>query len=197
VPLLNGIEHVALLRTRYADVLAAAIAVESERLEVGHIRQKFPFVSVSLAPHPAAEAIGRELVDAGIDCAEATDEATVLWRKMAFLAPVALTTSALGAPLGAVRADPPWGERLDSCREEVIAAARAEGAGIDAAVLRALHHHRAPDDLQSSMQKDLAAGRPVELDAIGGSVVRTAQRHGQLVPVTEELIDLVSARVAG
>ena len=37
----------------------------------------------------------------------------------------------------------------------------------------------------------LAAGRPLELDAIGGAIVRAARRHGQDVPVTEELIDLV------
>src|SRR5918995_7135961 len=54
VPLLNGLDHVALLRARLgADrVVAGAIAVESERVEVGKIRQKTAFADVTLAPDP-------------------------------------------------------------------------------------------------------------------------------------------------
>ena len=42
VPLLNGIDHVALLRTCYPNVVAGAIRVESERVAPGRIRQTFP-----------------------------------------------------------------------------------------------------------------------------------------------------------
>ena len=35
VPLLNGVDHVALLRARYANVLAGSMRVESERVEPG------------------------------------------------------------------------------------------------------------------------------------------------------------------
>jgi 2-dehydropantoate 2-reductase len=50
VPLLNGIDHVVLLRARYEHVLAATIAVESERVEPGLVRQPTPFASVVVAP---------------------------------------------------------------------------------------------------------------------------------------------------
>jgi len=190
VPLMNGIDHVAHLRSRYPNVIAGAIRVESERADVGRILQKSPFARVSLASHPGVESLHRELEDAGIESEVGPDEATLLWQKLAFLAPVALTTSARGGPLGAVRAEPRWRARLEACQREVVAVARAEGAEIDEAALHSLHA-AAPDATQSSMQKDLAAGRPLELDAIGGAIVRAARRHGQDVPVTEELIDLV------
>src|SRR5215510_3336335 len=68
VPLLNGLDHVELLRSRYGDeaVLAATIAVESERIEPGRVRQLSSFAVARLAPDPRAEAIRTELVDAGI-----------------------------------------------------------------------------------------------------------------------------------
>jgi hypothetical protein len=50
VPLLNGIDHVALSRERYEQVLAATIAVESERVESGVVRQPTPFATSSGRP---------------------------------------------------------------------------------------------------------------------------------------------------
>ena len=43
------------------------------------------------------------------------------------------------------------------------------------------------------MQKDRAAGRPLELDAIGGAILRAAARHGLDAPATQELVDLIAA----
>jgi 2-dehydropantoate 2-reductase len=44
------------------------------------------------------------------------------------------------------------------------------------------------------MQKDFDAGRPLELDAIGGAIVRAGRRHGLETSATEELIALVLER---
>ena len=54
VPLLNGVDHVARLRESYERVLAAAIRVESERVEPGVVRQPTPFARVDLAQGRAA-----------------------------------------------------------------------------------------------------------------------------------------------
>jgi 2-dehydropantoate 2-reductase len=43
--------------------------------------------------------------------------------------------------------------------------------------------------MQSSMQRDAEAGRPLELDAIGGAVVRAAARHGLPAPVTARYVE--------
>jgi 2-dehydropantoate 2-reductase len=187
VPLLNGIDHVALLRARYPNVVAGAIRVESERVAPGRIRQTFPFLRVDLA---GGEEILPELRAAGIDAHSQADEVTLLWAKLAFLAPVALATSAFDGPFGAVRDD----ERYLGCLEEVIAVARAEGAQIDDRALRALVV-KAPPGLRSSMQKDVAAGRPPELDAIAGPTQRGGRRHGIPVPNTDELARLVDRAV--
>ena len=43
------------------------------------------------------------------------------------------------------------------------------------------------------MQRDRAAGRPLELDAIGGAVVRRGRRAGIDVPVTARLVAEIQA----
>ena len=48
--------------------------------------------------------------------------------------------------------------------------------------------------MRSSMQKDAAAGRPIELDAIGGAVLRGAERAGVEAPVTARLVAELRAR---
>ena len=186
IPLLNGVDHLALLRTHYRNVVAAAIRVESERLSPTQIRQSSPFLRMELA---GAESVADEVRAAGIDCSLRADELSLLWDKLAFLAPLALATTALGAPLGAVRED----ERYRGCQDEALAVARAEGAHIDEEALRALQA-AAPREMQSSMQKDVAAGRQPELDAIAGPILRGGRRHGIPVPNTHELVQLVAAR---
>jgi 2-dehydropantoate 2-reductase len=193
VPLMNGIDHVARLRGRYELVVAGAIRVESERGSDWRVHQKTPFIRVELGPD--GEEIAGELRAAGIECTVRDDEAALLWEKLAFLAPVALTTSALGKPIGAVRNDPRWRARLEGAQAEVVAVASAEGVAIDEDTLRALQA-TVPAATQSSMQKDVAAGHQPELDAIAGPILRGGGRHSVDVLVTRELVALVQQRVA-
>ena len=186
IPLMNGIDHVDVLRARYRTVVPGAIRVESERLSPARILQSSPFIRVELA---GADGAATDLRKAGIDCSIRDDERSLLWDKLAFLAPLALASTALDVPVGAVRED----ERFKACREEALAVARAEGATIDEAALVSLHD-RAPDEMRSSMQKDVEGGREPELDAIAGPILRGGRRHGIPVPATGELVRLVESR---
>jgi 2-dehydropantoate 2-reductase len=193
-PLLNGLDHVELLRRWFgpASVLPAAITVESERVEPGFVRQLSRFASVRLSPAPQAEELRAELVDAGIAASVGESEAGVLWEKLAMLAPIALTTTLRGSELGGVVADPAWRLRLEACVREAAAAAREEGVVLDPEAMIA-QIESAPPGIRSSMQKDREAGRPTEIDAIGGSVLRAAARHGLDAPATQALVDGILA----
>jgi 2-dehydropantoate 2-reductase len=193
VPLLNGVDHVPLLRARYERVLAAAIRVESERVEPGLVRQPTPFARVDLAPGPETGTVAGELRAAGLQVEVGPDEPTVLWEKLALLGPLALATTAAGAPAGQVQAAPEWSRRLLACHREAVAAGRAEGATLDGEALEALLQTPL-GPMRTSMQKDFDAGRPLELDAIGGAIVRAGRRHGLETSATEELIALVLER---
>ena len=196
VPLLNGVDHVARLRESYERVLAAAIRVESERVEPGVVRQPTPFARVDLAPGHGSEEVAGELRASGLQVELGPDEATVLWEKLALLGPLALTTTAAGAPAGAVQDAAEWRARLVACHREAAAVGAAEGATLDGPALEALLEFPL-GEMRTSMQKDFDAGRPLELDAIAGPIVREGRRHGLETPVTSELVHLVEQRLAG
>lgn len=197
VPLLNGTDHVPLLRSHYGAerVLPATIAVETERVAPGHIVHRSPFARL----HVTSQA--RDLLGAtvghfqqmGYICQWIDNEATLLWSKLALLAPLALTTTAAGAPKGEVAASPHWRGQLESCVREACAVAKAEGARVDPDIgLAALLG--LPDAMRSSMQKDIEQGNPPELDAIAGPILRGGERHGVPVPVTRGLVTIVEGK---
>jgi 2-dehydropantoate 2-reductase len=194
VPLLNGLDHIELLRGRFGPtrVLPAAITIESERVEPGLVRQLSRFAAVRLSPAPQAEELRDELVDAGIAASVGESEASVLWEKLAVLAPIALTTTLRGSALGGVVADPAWRRRLEECVREVAAAATEDGVVIDPEAM-IVRIESMPPEVRSSTQKDREAGRPTEIDAIGGSVLRAAARHGLDAPATQALVDGIRA----
>lgn len=196
VPLLNGVDHVAVLRARYEHVLPAVIYVESERLEPGLVRQPTPFARVVVAPGSRQGGIADELRRAGFDVALATDELTMLWEKLALLAPLALTTTARGAPVGVVQDDPDWKARLVASHDEAATVALAEGARIDSPTLRSTLLGFSGGEMRTSMQRDFDAHRQLELDAIAGPILRGGRRHRIATPTTEELVRLIEARQA-
>jgi 2-dehydropantoate 2-reductase len=120
-------------------------------------------------------------------------EAQVMWSKLVRLTALACTTSAADRPVGFIRNDPEWRAALVGCIEEAAAVANADGAQIDpAAGLAELDDAHA--ELGSSMQRDIAAGRPPELDAIPGSVLRAGARHGLECPTIARLVVVIAER---
>jgi len=200
VPLLNGIDHLALLRKRYGDgcVIAATIAVESERVAPGHFAHRSPFaiLNVSSAGQPLLGSTLQQLQKTGFECHFVDDEVTLMWTKIVFLAPIALATTAFDQPVGGVMGNPEWKAQWESCVREACAVATAEGAKVDADVVFA-RMSRAPYGMRSSMQKDVERGNPPELDAITGPILRAGSRHGIEVRTTKALVNAVEARSVG
>jgi 2-dehydropantoate 2-reductase len=199
VPLLNGIDHLATLRARYGAgrVIAATIAVEAERVAPGRIVHRTPFarLNVSSAGRGLLGPTLDELKKMGFECRFIDDESTLMWSKIVFLAPFALTTTAADKNVGEIFADPVWRELGLACVREAGAVARAEGAKIDAdAVIAAAM--KMPGSMRSSMQKDVDRGNAPELDAIAGPILRGGARHGIEVAATKKLVAAVERRVA-
>ena len=199
-PLMNGVDHMARLREVYGDlVIPGAIRVESERVGPGHVVQASPFISVDLGPPAAmrgrADGIAAELYDAGLACTVRDTEAEVLWGKLALLAPFALGTSSLLQPIGTAREDPELRQLMCAAIREVCAVAGTEGATLDPDVFtQALLGM--PQDMRSSMQKDISAGREPELDAIAGPILRRGRERGIETRAVEELARRVGASKA-
>ncbi|HWO45275.1 MAG TPA: 2-dehydropantoate 2-reductase [Methylomirabilota bacterium] len=197
IPFLNGIEHVGFLRAVYppSSVVAATIRIETTKAGPGLIRQTSPFASVEIAAstdnRDRVESIAAHLRAAGLDVRVRDDELAMLWDKFVLLVPMALLTTHERANVGAIRTR----RREDAIAliGEVAAVARADGVDIDPkAVLHLLDS--VPESMESSMQRDQAAGRPLELDALGGALLRRAARARIAVPVTRRLVDDLQSR---
>ncbi|MFI5005259.1 MAG: ketopantoate reductase family protein [Solirubrobacterales bacterium] len=200
LPLLNGIDHVALLRERFGEeaVVAGAIRVEADRPQPGVVVHTSPFLRIDMASgHPAArpgmEALAATLEAAGIPARVRESEAQVMWGKLVRLNALACTTSAFEKLLGEILSTPELRAELVGAIEEGCAVAAADGASIDAAdplgELSSAH-----PTLGSSMQRDIAAGRTPELEAIPGAVLRAAARHGVPCPTIERLVGMIAVR---
>ncbi|MGA8151443.1 MAG: 2-dehydropantoate 2-reductase [Terriglobales bacterium] len=199
VPLLNGIDHVPLLREKYGvnRVIPATIGVESERVSPGHFVHRSPFARLNISSQ------GREVLkdsvarleQLGFTCQFVDNEPTLLWRKLVFLAPLALVSTATGKSTGEMVADPTSWQQIQDCVREACTAARAEKAEVDAEAVIAMIR-TIPGHMRSSMQKDVKQHKQPELDAIAGPILRGAARHGFDVPVTRKLVAEIEEKVA-
>ena len=179
VPLLNGLEHMAVLRRRFAAVRAATIGrLEAWREGPTRIVQRAAAV-VTLA----GDAVPEPLAHAGIDVRLGGTDEDVLWEKLARQGPLALLTAATGRSAGELRADP----RLRALVAEACAVAAADGAATTFAeqwrIVESL-----PAELTTSTARDVAAGRLSEFDAVAGAVARAGRRLGVPTPVFEEVL---------
>ena len=123
----------------------------------------------------------------GIDAVLADDVSVELWRKFTLICAQAGMTAATRLPLGDVReTDASWAmyRRL---MEEVVAVAEAEGVDLpDGTVAEWLAFVGDLDpETYSSLHYDLTHDKPMELDALHGSVVRHASDVGVEVPMNE------------
>ncbi len=206
LPLLNGLDHLAVLRERFGSepVLAGTIRIESDRPEPGVIAHTSPFVLIDMATHSEAARAGMEgaavaFEHAGIPVrvampVSASSEAQVMWSKLVRLNALACVTSAYDKLLGEIRATPELRDDLVGAIEEACAVGQAEGAqDVDPKVALS-ELELAHDTLGSSMQRDIDAGRPPELDAIPGAVLRAGARHGIRCSTIERLVGLIAAR---
>jgi 2-dehydropantoate 2-reductase len=197
VPLLNGVDHVEVLRAHFGHdrVLPATVAVEAERIAPGRFVQRSPFVNLNLAAsgEQVLGGIVARLRDLEFTCKFIQNEQTLLWSKLCFLGPFALVTSASGMNKGEIYADAEWKRKLISAIGEACAVAKASRAEVDAAQIQAITDGL-PSSIRSSMQKDLASRRQLELDAIGGPIVRGGERYSIDVSTTATLIAVIHAK---
>ena len=192
IPLLNGLEHMDVLRARFGDRVAAGTISHFQAYRAGRVQ------IVEATPSPvvtmASESLSRGEVEraaeilrrARIDVRVGESERRVLWHKLARIAPLAAATAASGKTVGELRHDPIWRPRLEGGIGEACAVAEADGVSLRPAAQWAIIDQMA-DETTTSAARDVVAGRRSELDAITGSVLRAAERLGVPCPTLTEL----------
>ncbi|GAB2563168.1 2-dehydropantoate 2-reductase [Nocardia heshunensis] len=129
------------------------------------------------------------LTAAGIGVTRSADIQVTLWRKLMLIASYGGVGALARQPVGVTRAEPATAELVRAAMQEVAAVARARGIALgDADVEQMLAVYRGfSADTTSSMQRDLAAGRPSELEYQNGAVVRFGRAAGVATPIHDTI----------
>ena len=193
VVLQNGVEHIERFR-EYVPVsllVPAIIDCPAERTAPGRMRQR----GASWIVVPNSEN-GRAFVPlfANTNIDVHTDHFTTrAWAKLCLNAPGAIS-AILMKPTGVIQVEPIV-ELTRAMVRECIAVGRAEGAlledSIEDDVVEAAR--RAPPDGVNSMLADRLAGRPMEIDARNGAVVRLGRKYGIPTPLNAMAVALLTA----
>ncbi len=108
-----------------------------------------------------------------------------MWSKFLFIAALSGVGALTRAPVGVIRGHPETRALLRGALEEIHAVAAGAGVTLPAdSVERTMAYiDTLPPDGTASMQRDMLQGRPSELDAQTGTVVRLGDQYGIPVPV--------------
>lgn len=127
---------------------------------------------------------------AGVEARVAADIDAVLWEKLLFVEPLGSVGAVARAEVGALRGIPETRALLAAAMAEIAQVARGRSCAIaEAAVAQAMARvDQMPAASSTSMSRDIAEGRPSELQEQTGAVVRVGKACGVPTPVHEFLL---------
>ncbi|MEU0529649.1 2-dehydropantoate 2-reductase [Amycolatopsis tolypomycina] len=136
------------------------------------------------------------LQESGLTAVVATDVWAALWEKFLALASLGAIGTVTDAPYGVLRARAATRQLIADSMTEIERLARAKGVRLpdDIVAAELAFLDRLPADGTTSLQRDIRAGRPSELAAWTGTVVRLGRETGTPTPVNSLLYELASTR---
>ena len=198
LPLQNGVEAA----TQLAGVLGAnrvlggLCATFSQVAGPGHIRSIgdthfIKFGELDNRPSDRTERLRQTFERAGVRASIPPDIQIALWEKLLLVAGYGGPGAVARAPVGVIRELPETRRMVERCMREIFAVARARRVALaDGSVEKtmALLDSLVPSGT-TSLQRDIAAGRPSELDAWNGAVLRLGQESGVATPLNQFIYD--------
>jgi len=195
LPLLNGIEHMDLLLDAFGRerVLGGLCRISSFVAGPGHITHVGvkPFISFGELDHTESERVGQlkgifSALD-GMDVEVPADIHVAMWGKFILIC----STSGVGAvtrqPFGIIRNIPESRAILKTSIEEAVSVGRAKDVNLPSDMVDGIMRRvdGFPESMVASMQKDIMEGRPSELEAQTGAVLRMGRELGVPTPTHE------------
>ncbi len=193
----NGVEH----RERFSDDVAAerivpvVIDTPAERPSLDRVVQR-GVIRLALSDDQNGRDLAALFQGIETEITLTADFRSAAWQKLAINA-AGVVCAVMMAP-NRILADEALGEVVLGLVRECVAVGRAEGAVLaDDTPERVLRQQResAPDGI-NSLYGDRLAGRPTEIDARNGVIVRLGVKHGIPTPFNQMAVALVAAQTA-
>lgn len=184
VPLQNGVEAPRQLAEVLGaeHVLGGLCRIISAVVAPGHIRHAGlePYIAFGELDNRPSERTARlrdTFLRAGVAAEIPADIQVAMWTKFLFIAALSGVGAVTRAPAGVLRGLPETRAMLVQAMEEILAVAQARGIDLSQQAIEqtlALIDGLPPQGT-ASMQRDVMAGRPSELESQNGAVVRLGQ----------------------
>ncbi len=192
IPLLNGIEHIALLQERLGvDHVLGGVANISALIEAPGVIRHYDTMQILRIGElddrnsERVQAFRTACGDAGIDAPVPNNIERELWQKLVMICTLAGANCLTRLPLGPCRTDPATRMLMQTLALEVVTVAGAVGASLPddqvdrtMAVLEML-----PAPMKASMLAALERGERLEASALNGAVDRLGRANGIDTPV--------------
>jgi 2-dehydropantoate 2-reductase len=114
-----------------------------------------------------------------------SDIHVALWEKFLFVVSFGGVGAVTRAPIGVIRTLPETRRLLEQCMREIFEVARARQIGLSKGIVEKtmIFLDSLAASGTTSLQRDIADGKPSELDAWNGAVVRLGQEVGVSTPL--------------
>ena len=136
---------------------------------------------------------------ADVDSEPVPDARVPIWEKFCYLSPFAGFTAAARQPIGPLWAEGSTHDLIISAFREVEAVGRAESVPLPPDVIERIvtYVDSIPDSTRSSMLIDLQQGKPIEVEALLGAVVRRGLRARVATPIMSALYAVMKPFASG
>lgn len=200
VPLLNGVQAPSILAERFGRerTIGGLCAVISEIAEPGRIAQHSQVQQIVIGEldqqrSERVERLVRAWQEAGVNAVHADDIEAAMWSKFLLIASWGGVSSLARVTVGEILAHEATRELYFAALHEVARLGRARGVNLDqdAVAQRIGFTEKLEPDSTTSMQRDVEAVRPFELEAFSGAIVRMAAEAGVKVPVHRAIYALL------
>jgi len=177
-----------------AEVLPVVVELPARRTAPGRVRMRGG-ARLTAPAGRAGAAFAALFASGGVAVELAADFTTAAWHKLCLNSASGALTALTSRPIGVLH-EPGMAELALGIMRECLAVGRAEGAALDDSVADAILARllALPPDSGNSMLYDRLAGRPLELDARNGAIVRFGARHGIATPLNSAATALLAAQ---
>ena len=185
-------------------VLPGAAYIEAGIQEPGVVTQTGSMVRIAFGEQDGSiskrgAAISDLLESSGIPAQFERDIRKTLWTKFLFIATLAGVTTMSGETMAQLMPRPEWRAVIVECLEEIERVGRASSVNLEPKVVQETvdYIEGSIDEMQASMQSDFLAGRPLELEALNGAVVRAGRDAKVPTPVNDVIYAMLKPFLMG
>jgi 2-dehydropantoate 2-reductase len=205
----NGVDSVdevaaavGAFRTLGGSTYVAAALTSPGVIEQTGTHRRVVFGEVSGQSDRITERVGRihqAFAGADIESEPVADARVPIWEKFCYLAPFAAFTAGARLPIGPLWSDSAARDTMIAAFNEVAEVGRAEEVLIPFDIVERIvgYVDSIPPTTRSSMLIDLQQGKPIEVEALLGAVVRRGRRRGIPTPLTDALYAVLKPHAPG